>query len=288
MNVLSQAFEKHFTARKNDQTIIDLLSDHCPAISRQKLKLAMQYGAVWLTSIKQKTKTVRVRRAKRTLLCGDEVHLYYNEDFLFSEITPAKLISDEGAYSVWNKPNGMFSQGTKWGDHSSITRWVEVFGLALNGLQSRQTYLVHRLDKASNGLILVAHTKKMTSQLADLFENRKVEKHYSAVVRGQYSLERLSQLKADIDGKPALTVILSSEYTLDDDLTSLVLKIKTGRKHQIRKHLSCVGFPIIGDRLYGNDKDEIKNQSDLMLRSCYLAFNCPFSQHRRIYQLESY
>jgi len=286
---MNEAFDKHLTVSKDTQTLIDLLSENCPQISKQKLKLAMKYGAVWLTGKnKQNNKTVRVRRAKKELKLGDEVHLYYDESILFADITPAKLVSDEGEYSVWDKPCGMFSQGTKWGDHSSITRWIEIFGFELNQLQPRPVFLVHRLDRATNGLVLVAHNKKMASQLAELFENRKIEKHYSALVPGCYSPESLMQLDEGIDGRSALTVILSSEYLSEKDQTLLSLKIETGRKHQIRKHLAAIGHPVIGDRLYTNAEREFKNYPDLMLRSCYLKFICPFSAQQRIYQLPSY
>ncbi|MCF6193973.1 MAG: pseudouridine synthase [Kangiellaceae bacterium] len=144
-----------------NQTAIDCLSLSCPQISIKKLKLAMTYGAVWLS--REKSKTVRVRRAKRKLLKGDKLSIYFDEKILFSPISPAQLISDEGEYSIWNKPSGMFSQGTKWGDHSSIARWVELFGLAKNDLDLRPAFLVHRLDRATSGIILLAHSKKMAA-----------------------------------------------------------------------------------------------------------------------------
>jgi len=290
---MNQAFEKHLTVCKDTQTLLDLLSENCPQISKQKLKLAMKYGAVWLTSSNKKNKTTRIRRAKKVLQLGDEVHLYYDESILFAEITPAKLISDEGEYSAWDKPCRMFSQGTKWSDHSSIARWVELFGLDLNRLQLRPTFLVHRLDRATNGLILVAHSKKAASLLTALFENKMMKKHYSALVKGDYLTKGVLRMDADIDGKSASTVVLSSEYQPDKDQTALLLEINTGRKHQIRKHLSGAGFSIVGDRLYGNMTDEIEEhrineQPDLMLRSCHLEFTCPFSQDQRIYQLMGY
>jgi len=283
---MNEVLEKHLTVSKNDQTLLDILSENCPQISKRKLKLAMKYGAVWLTPAKQNTKTTRTQRAKKILQCGDQVHLYYNEAFLFSEVTPAKLISDEGEYSVWNKPCGMLSQGTKWGAHTCITRWIEIFGLTLNRLPERPAFLVHRLDRATNGLIIVAHSKKAARQLSNLFETRKVEKHYSAVVPGRFSVEPFSILDSEVDGKQALTIILSTKFNLQTNQTSVMLKIETGRKHQIRKHLSEIGFAIVGDRLYaGINADQLP---DLMLRSCYLNFICPFSNIEKAYRLDGY
>ncbi len=292
MNEPSASFEKHITIRKNDLSLLDCLSQNCPEISKQKLKLAMKYGAVWITSNTKKNqsgKTLRIRRAKKVLRVGDQIHLYYNETILFSEIKPAKLVSSEGEYSIWDKPGGMYSQGSKWADHSSICRWVELFGLADNQLELRPVFSVHRLDRATNGLIMVAHSKQAAARLAQLFESRKVEKQYSAVVKGEYlSTPEFQTLDTDIDDKTALSLVLSSVYKANKHQTSLIIEIKTGRKHQIRKHLSGVGYPIIGDRLYGKEIKKVELQPDLMLRSCLLGFECPFTQEQRNYQLKAY
>ncbi len=289
MNESTPSVEKHLTVCKSEQTILDCLSENCPQISRQKLKLAMKYGAVWLTPKAQNNQsrnTIRIRRAKKLLQKGDQVHLYYNEAILFSEFKPARLVSDEGEYSIWDKPCGMFSQGTKWGDHTAITRWVELFGLSQNDLLERSCFLVHRLDRATSGLIIVAHSKKAAQLLSELFENRKIDKQYSVRVKGQYpSATTMQRLTRDIDGKSAATIVISSEYLVDKNQTSLILKIDTGRKHQIRKHLSEVGYAIIGDRLYGEYIINGEGRSDLMLKSCYLAFECPITQNQMCYQL---
>jgi tRNA pseudouridine32 synthase / 23S rRNA pseudouridine746 synthase len=176
MNEMSPKIERHVPVEGEGSTAIEILANACPSISRQKLKSAMQYGAVWVT---QNSQISRLRRAKKVLAPGDQLHLYYDAKILFEAIQPAKLIADETAYSIWHKPCGMFSQGTKWGDHSSICRWVEMVGLP-----NRPTYLVHRLDRATNGLIVVAHQKKVAASLANLFEQRQIEKHYRATVIG--------------------------------------------------------------------------------------------------------
>jgi len=285
MSESSLSFEKHIVVKSVNQTAIQVLSENNPQISKQRLKLAMQYGAVWLT---QSNKTIRTRRAKKNLTVGDELHLYYDEKILFGNIQPAELIADEGEYSVWNKPSGMFSQGTKWGDHSSITRWIELFGLANNQISNKPVFLVHRLDRATSGLIMVAHSKSATKLLTQLFEQRKIKKQYTAVVKNKFPEELvLKTLTEEIDGKKALSVVQSSIYDEVKNQSSLIIEIKTGRKHQIRKHLLGLGFPVVGDRLYGT-KDTVDGfKSDLRLKSCLLEFESPFEQQVKSYILVS-
>ena len=272
MNDSSLKFEKHLSIDKDDCFAVDWLASHCP-LSKQKLKHAMQSGACWLT---RGGKTNRLRRAKRTLHKGDELHLYYDEKILFENTTPATLVADEKLFSVWDKPCGMFSQGTKWGDLSAISRWVEQVGIP-----QRQSFQVHRLDRATSGLILVAHQKKVAAQLAAMFEAREITKHYRARVAGQFpDDEQHRRIDSAIDGKAAVTLILESNYFKGQNQSELLVKIETGRKHQIRKHLSSLGFPIIGDRLYGNKENiDDKDLPDLQLRSCYLAFKSPLDDN---------
>ncbi len=89
---------------------------------KQRIKEIMFKGAVWLTNGKQ---TKRIRRAKKILEPGMTLHLYNNEKVLSEKPSPAILISDEKAYSIWYKPYGMYSQGSKWGDHCTVYRWAE-------------------------------------------------------------------------------------------------------------------------------------------------------------------
>jgi len=99
---------------QNESSAIENLSKLVPEVSKQKLKKAMQLGAVWLTrtSHKQNEYTQRLRRAKKILNVNEQLSIYYDESILFASPTHAQLISDEKDYSVWNKPSGMFSQAS--------------------------------------------------------------------------------------------------------------------------------------------------------------------------------
>jgi len=266
-------FEKHIEV--NDTlTALACLSEYTE-LSKQQIKKIMQNGAVWLES---KYGIKRIRRAKKTLNQGEILHVYYDASIQDSKPPEARLISDEGDYSVWNKPCGMYSQGTKWGDHCSIYRWSEQ-----NLLSQRPAFIVHRLDKAANGLIIIAHKKKTAARFSKMFELHEINKKYKAVVEGLLEDIKLPyEINNELDGKKSISEILTTSLDKNKDQTLVEIKIKTGRKHQIRRHLSELGYPIVGDRLYG-----AKNiVSNLQLSSVELEFMCPVRSERVKYELK--
>jgi len=256
----------------------DLLYDACQkqglSLSKSAIKKIMQKGAVWLTD---NGKTQRLRRAKKTLKIGQELHLYYNEGALDDDFEHPQLVKDCGDYSVWCKPSGMMSQGSKWGDHSTIARCVE-----LNLTPQRSAFLVHRLDRATQGLILIAHTKQAVVALTNLFEHRQITKKYQAVVGGHFLETR--EYTDDIEERSAYTKVSLLEYDEINDRSLVDVEIGSGRKHQIRRHLSGDNFSILGDRLYG-DADS-STEFNLQLCAYYLAFICPITDELQQFSVE--
>ena len=231
----------------------------------------MQKGAVWYSRGKH---TRRIRRASKSMRAGDVLHIYYNEQVLATVPTPPRLMADETEYSVWYKPFGVRSQGSKWGDHCTVYRWAE-----RHLKPERSSFTVHRLDMAATGLMLVAHQKKAAAALAELFRGRKIEKHYRAVASGTFapSQEPIT-VETPIDGRSARTLVRVLETR--DARTLLDVEIETGRKHQIRRHLAELGHPVIGDRLYGSDVSQ-----NLQLTARSLAFICPVTGEPKRYDL---
>ena len=114
---------------------------------------------------------------------------------LSSPVPQALLIEDLIDYSVWYKPYGMLSQGSKWSDHCTIARFAQK-----NLSNERPAFIVHRLDRAATGLILIAHSKKAAKALSSLFENRTIEsnsleKFYQIIVHGNH----LARLQPEIN-----------------------------------------------------------------------------------------
>ena len=260
------------TIKSPDESPVDLLHEST-GLSKQRIKHAMTQGAVWLTRGRN---THRLRRVKRSLRAGDEVHLYYDAEILDEDPAEPSLIADVGGYSVWHKPYGLRSQGSKWGDHCTITRWAE-----RNLRPERSAFTVHRLDRAASGLILVAHGKKIAASLSALFAERKIEKRYRALVKGDFSQQAVPlRMESLLDDKAAVSDFSFLEIRGGHSL--LDVQIETGRKHQIRRQLAALGHPVIGDRLYGTGEQD---GVDLQLSAYLLAFQCPVNDEAVEYRL---
>jgi tRNA pseudouridine32 synthase/23S rRNA pseudouridine746 synthase len=268
MSYSSARFETHLPVTESGQTAVALLAEQT-GLSRQRIKAVMRQGAVWLTTGKR---AQRLRRASRELSPGQTLHLYYDEKVLNQVPVEVELIADKGHYSVWNKPCGMLSQGSKWGDHCTVTRWAEQ-----HLRPERNAFVVHRLDRAANGLIIVAHEKQAAAKLSGLFQTRHIDKRYRIWVVGEFpsraTAEQPIKVTQSLDDREACSYFNRLHYDDVHNQTLIDVKIDTGRKHQIRRHVAGLGYPVVGDRLYG----ETETEQNLQLTAYYLAFTCPFS-----------
>jgi tRNA pseudouridine32 synthase/23S rRNA pseudouridine746 synthase len=246
-----------------------VLAKHTP-LSQAKIKDAMQKGAVWLLRGKGKQ---RLRRASKALKSGDTLELNYNPQLLNQRVSEPQLINDATDYSVWFKPYGLYCQGSRWGDFASINRWVETHLPALTNTTERPVFLVHRLDRATSGLMLLCHSKTAARLFSSMFAEGKIDKRYQAIVHGDFSpLPPDYKVERDVDGKPSCSVFSHVAHNANHSLVNV--KLLTGRKHQIRQHLSSLGHPIVGDRLYGSGAEDGR---DLQLQSVSLRFICPIT-----------
>ncbi len=271
-------FELHLKVTTTT-TAIQLLSDHCQ-LSITQLKQAIIKGALWLETAKY---TKRFRRIKKLLTAGDALHFYYDEQVLNQQPEPAQLIADEGNYSLWYKPYGMLSQGSKWSDHCTIARWVEK-----NLTPARSSFIVHRLDRAASGIILIAHSKKAAKAFSQLFEQHRLQKIYYIVSHGDHRLRpQPDVITALIDGKTANSTFTCLQYCPQQKLSLIEVNIGSGRKHQIRKHAALIGYPVVGDRLHGDKNKPHHEQVNLQLCAVSLSFICPLTQKKRSYQLDN-
>ena len=115
-----------------------------------------------------------------------------------------------------------------------------------------------------------------------MFKQHLITKHYRATVEGNISnLELPFTINIALDDKAAESVILKADFNPDEQTTTVLIEIKTGRKHQIRRHLSSMGHPVVGDRQYGAQDLSV----NLQLSSVFLSFQCPLTNTRHSYSL---
>ena len=184
---------------------------------------------------------------------------------------------------VLNKPAGLLSVPGRGEDKQDcLSRRVQQ--------HYPDALVVHRLDMATSGLMLMARGPAMQRALGSLFENRAIEKRYVAVVEGHLpcSLDwQLIDLPIAVDwphrplrtinassGQPSQTRWRALSYCKPTDSTRLELEPQTGRSHQLRVHLQALGHPILGDALYAPPPVQAKAPR-LLLHACALAFRRP-------------
>jgi RluA family pseudouridine synthase len=144
---------------------------------------------------------------------------------------------------------------------------------------------IHRLDNPTSGLLIVAKTKGARVFLGQELEKGTIEKSYLCITQGQMASAGLLQIP--IDGKNAITrfKVLSSVPSLRSGQLNLVTcKIETGRTHQIRKHFSYIGHPILGDKEYGVEGNVLLGKG-MFLCAYQLSFTHPISKQQRIIEL---
>ena len=148
--------------------------------------------------------------------------------------------------------------------------------------------IVHRLDKDTSGLIVIAKNDKAHINLAKMFQEKKIKKTYLAILKGKLTKEKgriVTQIGRDTDDRKKMTVIKGNDrgkeaitnYNVicSNELFTLVkVYIETGRTHQIRVHMKHMGYPILGDMGYGR-KDSEKRQ---MLHAYKLEFLHPVTE----------
>ncbi len=147
---------------------------------------------------------------------------------------------------------------------------------------------VHRLDNQTSGLLLIAKSKTARVKLGQAFERKEgISKTYQAVVIGK--IDQSGEISIDVDEKKSLSTYkrLSVTTSLKNEFLSLIeLSPKTGRTHQLRIHCASIGFPILGDKLYGDEGMILKNKG-LFLCATGISFAHPITNKKLTFSVET-
>lgn len=198
-----------------------------------------------------KVNGVKVKDGSFELNVGDKVDIIvhdgvFREENRKSQPVPMKLniIYEDDRILVIDKPPGIAVHLGK-----NVNKPTIIEGLMFYGKQNNFTpFIVHRLDKHTSGILVIAKDREAARKLSEIFKNRKVEKYYLTLVKG--IIESGGMINEPIDDLPSLTIYKTLRNY--DNCTLLEVNIKTGRKHQIRKHMAFINHPVAGDDLYGD------------------------------------
>ena len=270
-----------------DNTRLDVyLSDLYEGVSRSKIQNAIKSGKVLVNT--------QIKKPSYVLKEGDNVefeNLIEEKSLnIEPEDIPLEIVWEDENMAVVNKPSGMLTHPTPLETSGTLVNALlykyGVDGLSdLNGEFRRG--IVHRLDRNTSGLLMIAKNNKAHEYLANLIKNHDMTKKYHAVLKGDYPLDedvinepigrhktQPHKMTVTADGKPSTTILKVLERF--KEATYVELTLVTGRTHQIRVHASFRHYPVFNDTLYGAGQGKIKTQEQV-LQSFYLKFAKPFS-----------
>ena len=242
--------------------------------------------------------TINGKRAKKSakVKTGDSVHLEYDEEVfegLEAEDIPLSVLYEDDDILVINKEQGMVVHPGA-GVHSGTVAnaLLSLYGDDFRAGDEDRPGIVHRLDKDTSGVMIIAKNPDSLASLQKQFSEHTTEKHYLAIVKG-YIKPQHGFIETGIERDPRdrkrfiATDSRSargakSEYRVLKELNgySLVdVRIYTGRTHQIRVHMKFIGHPILGDPIYGQ-KDPRYSDATLMLHAHTLEITHPENGER--------
>ncbi|OOE71332.1 23S rRNA pseudouridine(1911/1915/1917) synthase RluD [Salinivibrio sp. ML290] len=264
---LSHQIQDHQLGQRLDQAIAELFPDY----SRSRIKTWIQAGQVSLDG-------VAIDKPRQKVMGGENVEItaeIEDDDRWIAQDIPLDIVYEDDDLLVINKPAGLVVHpGAGCPD-----------GTLLNGLLYRypeigdvpRAGIVHRLDKDTTGLMVVAKTIPAQTRLVRALQKRKITREYEAIAIGnmtgggmvdkpigRHSTKRTHMAVHEL-GKPAITHYRVAEHFRGH--TRLRLRLETGRTHQIRVHMAYLNHPLVGDPLYGGKAKPPRHADDELVQS---------------------
>ena len=208
---------------------------------------------------------------------GETIDLFQTEETLKKKQFnfPLEILYEDDYLAIIYKPSGILVSGNSFATiDNALTQNLQKSTLA----DATRPRPVHRLDYPTSGLLLIGKTTASIISLNQLFEKKEIHKIYHAICIGKMKLN--GEIDSPISDKNAFTsfdVIETVKSPRFDFLNLVKLTPKTGRKHQLRKHLFTIGNPILGDKEYFI-KDLVLNGKGLFLHASTLSFTHPFTK----------
>lgn len=253
-----------------------------------------QYSRSFLTKCKLLVNGEEMKQAKK-LQAGDSIEVKVpalKSLEIQPENIPLQILHEDSEILVVNKPAGMVTHPTDFGGNVTGTLVNALLyhcrDLDLPGEKFRPG-LVHRLDKDTSGVMVIAKTEAAKASLTKQFSNREVEKIYLALLIGNLKTEKgrieapigrdLADRKRRVVSREADAREAITEFEIEEkfyDATLVKVKLLTGRTHQIRVHFTSIGYPVVGDKTYGFHKTNLSLKPPRMFLHAYkLAFTHP-------------
>lgn len=276
--------EKRIIADVNNERLDSYISKSNLDLSRSMVQKLIKENRVFVNGKNEKESykikvndniTIQIEEPKSSKLEAQDI--------------PLDIIYEDNDIIVINKPKGMVVHpGNGNPDNTLVNAVLAHCKGSLSGIGGEiRPGIVHRIDKDTSGLIIVAKNDKSHINLSEQIKNHEVTKIYTALVKGNISEDEATidmpigrdkkdrkKMSVTRDGKEAVSHIkVIKRY---GNYTLIRVKIDTGRTHQIRVHMAKIGHPVVGDEVYSSGKNEfgVKGQ---MLHSTILKFKHPIS-----------
>lgn len=255
-----------------EKTRLDMLLAEETGWTRSQIKLQVSAGKVLVNGNQQK--------AGFLVKNGDEIKISFSKDVLEinaeAENIPLDIVFEDNDFAIINKPQGMVVHPAPGAyNHTLVNALLYYFDSLSNSADNIRPGIVHRIDKDTSGLLVVAKNDQAHASLAKQIEKHTCFRHYLALLEGNLKNDTgtvetyisrnpndRKMMAVSNAGKLAITHYKVVERFRDYCLVEFVLE--TGRTHQIRVHSKHLGHPIVGDKTYGIKKQRFNLEGQLL------------------------